>query len=205
MINTKNESYKNIWFTDDVSFEIWYGKIGEIEISIKTSGIFLQIISYFFLEYDESNRAEVAVDCGQSHKSRYQIKKAIAKNYSVTSKQVPVTYASSLPPISIKGLYLNITKNYLKMPRYWLIPVCPTRKARCRPSLSLLPSPSLLAARQSRTKPDSTAYYYRALPNENSPRPLNYSRSSYKLHIYTYINNVKYYCCKSYIPYTHVP
>ena len=72
----------------------------------------------FFLEYDESNRAEVAVDCGQSHKSRYQIKKAIAKNNSVTSKQVPVTYASSLPPISIKGLYLNITKNYLKMPRY---------------------------------------------------------------------------------------
>ena len=59
MINTKNESYKNIWFTDDVSFEIWYGKIGKVEIPKNVFRIFLQIISEYFQECDDSNRANM--------------------------------------------------------------------------------------------------------------------------------------------------
>ena len=48
MIDTLNKSKYNIWLTDEVSFEFWYGKIVEFEISKKDCRIYSQIISQFF-------------------------------------------------------------------------------------------------------------------------------------------------------------
>ena len=49
MIDTSNESLINIWLTDKASFEIWFGKIGEIEILKNDSNfIFFADYSCFF-------------------------------------------------------------------------------------------------------------------------------------------------------------
>ena len=58
MKNTPNETLNYIWFTDEVRFEIWYGKIGKNVIQ-KMIPDFLDHfgISFSFLECDDSNRA----------------------------------------------------------------------------------------------------------------------------------------------------
>ena len=48
MIDTSNESWYNVWLTDEVDYEIWYEKNWETEIPKIDSRIFLQIISRFF-------------------------------------------------------------------------------------------------------------------------------------------------------------
>ena len=48
---------KPVWLTEELIFEIWFGKIWEIEISKDDRNIFLQIIPRFFLECDEIDRA----------------------------------------------------------------------------------------------------------------------------------------------------
>ena len=43
-INTSNESQKKIWLLEEVAFEIWYGKNGEIDILKNDySGIFIRL------------------------------------------------------------------------------------------------------------------------------------------------------------------
>ena len=40
MIHTSNESWNNMWLTDEVIFEIYFGKIGEINFLKNNSEIF---------------------------------------------------------------------------------------------------------------------------------------------------------------------
>ena len=56
MIDISNESKNAVWLTDEVSFKIWFGKIGEIEIPKRN---ILEFFLYFifFLECNSRNGA----------------------------------------------------------------------------------------------------------------------------------------------------
>ena len=59
MIDTSYKMDYNIWLTNEVTFEISCGKIGELEIPKNDYSNFLWIIPGFFLEWDDNNMTTV--------------------------------------------------------------------------------------------------------------------------------------------------